>query len=125
MVTFDLLMRYASRAKLPSILKELDNLGFKPLQFTNDYGFRLDRQKYDLLASIFEGSAKAVDFEGIVLFIVNSDIDIHEDMEEGFPDVQGKYVLSLKISIDERLSSKELEVTKNVEFGFTKYNACS
>jgi hypothetical protein len=121
MVTFDLLMRYASRANLPSILKELDNLGFKPLQFTNDYGFRLDRQKYDLLASMFDGSAKAADFEEIVLFIVNSDIDIHEDMEEGFPDVQGKYVLTLQIFIDKSLSNP----SKNVNFGFSKYNTSS
>ena len=112
-------MRYASRAKLPSILKELQNLGFKPLQFTNDYGFRLDHNKYDLLVSLFDGSAKAAEFEGFALFIVNPDDEIHEDMKEEFPNVEGKYVLTLKI--DEIPSNDETRV----KFEFTKYNSCA
>jgi hypothetical protein len=112
-------MRYASRAKLPSILKELENLGFKPLQFVNDYGLRLDQQKYDLLVSLFDGSAKAAEFEGFALFIVNPDDEIHENIKEEFPNVEGKYVLTLKI--DKMPSNAETRV----KFEFTKYNSCA
>jgi hypothetical protein len=46
-------------------LEELATLGIEPLKFQNSFGLPLDRQKYNLMMKLIDGSAFEDEFEGI------------------------------------------------------------